>query len=182
MIDEETTKRTVRRGIEAMRDEWPKVFPEALAECSAPWQELTLSHVEDDGTGQRVEHWWSDTYTVTRRIVDRDPVFGSRGGMIILGISSEDGKARHDFRDFQKIKNQLAGEEWEAFELYPAESRLLDPSNYYLLWCFHVTIKVGQKVRRVLDQNDAFAPQRGFAMEVEPPSNLSKSRQATAKP
>jgi hypothetical protein len=39
------------------------------------------------------------------------------------------------FRDFQRIKNELVGEETEAVELYPAESRLVDTSNQYHLWC-----------------------------------------------
>jgi len=146
--------------------EWPAIYPEAVLERSAPWKELTLSHVDDDkDAGGRVEHWWNDTYSVTRRVYGDDPVFGSRSGMILLGISSEDGTARHDFRDFQKIKNQLAGEEWEAIELYPAESRLMDPSNYYMLWCFQVRIKVGPKIRRVMTQRQALAPQRAFAEE-----------------
>ena len=85
--------------------------------------------------------------------------------MIQLGISALDGTARHDWREFQWIKNQLAGEECEAFELYPAESRLLDPSNYYTLWCFPglKRIKVGsEEVRRQWDADEALAPQRAL--------------------
>lgn len=92
-----------------------------------------------------------------------DQVFGTRQGMIQLGINTHDGTARHDWREFQAIKNQLAGPECEAFELYPAESRLLDPSNYYALWCFPgiKRIKVGgNEPRRVWDVDVALAPQR----------------------
>lgn len=35
----------------------------------------------------------------------------------------------------QRIKNQLAGAECEAIELYPAESRLVDSANQFHLWC-----------------------------------------------
>ena len=92
-------------------------------------------------------------------------MFGSNEGMIQLGISAHDGTARHDWREFQWIKNQLAGEECEAVELYPAESRLLDPSNYYSLWCFPgiKRLKIGKnEPRRVWDSDEALAPQRGF--------------------
>ena len=85
--------------------------------------------------------------------------------MIQLGISAIDGSARHDWREFQWIKNQLAGEECEAFELYPAESRLMDPWNYYTLWCFPRVkqIKVGMTdTRRVWDSDESYAPQRGL--------------------
>jgi hypothetical protein len=115
---------------------------------------------------QHPEIWESDVYQVTVRRWSKDPVFGTRGGMIQIGINSHDGTARHDWRDFQGIKNQIAGPECEAFELYPAESRLLDPSNYYTLWCFPALkrIKVGlEEGRRVLDADEALAPQRGFA-------------------
>jgi hypothetical protein len=35
----------------------------------------------------------------------------------------------HDWRDLQRIKNQLVGPECEAVELYPAESRKVDTAN-----------------------------------------------------
>jgi hypothetical protein len=115
--------------------------------------------------GDWQEHWANDIYQVTVRRWEEDPVFRSRGGCIQLGINAIDGTARHDWRDFQTIKNQLAGPECEAFELYPAESRLLDPSNYYTLWCFPGMhrINVGVQERRVLQADEALAPQRPFA-------------------
>ena len=89
--------------------------------------------------------------------------------MVQIGISAIDGTARHDWREFQAIKNQLAGEECEAFELYPAESRLLDPSNYYTLWCFPGVklLQIGPSIREVLDRDEAFAPQRKLGERVE---------------
>jgi hypothetical protein len=144
--------------------EWRKHHPEAAKESSAFLHPLILMHrwETSDHTSHPDEEWYNDIYAVTLRRYDTDPVFGTRGGMIQLGISSLDGSARHDWRDFQAIKNQLAGAEVEAFELYPAESRLLDPSNYYTLWCFPgiKRLKVGQPHRLVLDANEAFAPQR----------------------
>jgi len=35
---------------------------------------------------------------------------------------------------FQQIKNEIIGPEYEATELYPAESRLVDSSEEYHLW------------------------------------------------
>jgi hypothetical protein len=40
-----------------------------------------------------------------------------------------------DWRDKMRIKNELAGDECEAVELYPAMSRLTDTANQYHLWC-----------------------------------------------
>lgn len=89
-------------------------------------------------------------------------MFDSRHGMIYLGISNYDQTARHDWRHFQAIKNQLAGPDWEAIEIYPSEERLTDPSNMFMLWCFKVKIKVGPTKRVVFNADEACAPQRGF--------------------
>lgn len=144
---------------------WRKHHPEAAKEQSAVLHPLMLIHRKegDERTDLPDEIWANDVYNVTlRRREDR--VFGTWQGMIQLGIAALDGTARHDWREFQAIKNQLAGPETEVFELYPAESRVLDPSNYYTLWCFPglKRLRVGQDDRRVMDADEAFAPQRGL--------------------
>ena len=135
--------------------DWRAMFPEAAAEITPVLEPLIL--LRKDALG---EYWESSQYSVYRRVYADDPVFGSRGGMIYLGISNADNTARRDFRHFQAIKNQLAGPEWEAIEIYPAESRLVDPSNCFLLWCFKVAIKVGPKHAITVPARHADAPQR----------------------
>lgn len=39
--------------------------------------------------------------------------------------------------DAQRIKNELLGDEYEACELYPAESRLVDGANQFHLWAIN---------------------------------------------
>lgn len=56
--------------------------------------------------------------------------------LIWLSIRNRANTACRDWRDFQRIKNELVGEEAEAAELYPAESRLVDCANQFHLWCF----------------------------------------------
>lgn len=51
-----------------------------------------------------------------------------------LSIKRLDKRAIHDWRDLQRIKNELIGRSNEAMELYPAESRLVDTSNQFHLW------------------------------------------------
>lgn len=149
---------------------WRAAYPEA-AETSSEFHPLIrdpdwIAGFKDSPAGVPDEFWLSDVYTVTVRRHKVDPVFGSKGGMIQLGISAVDGSAKHDWRDFQAIKNQLVGPECEAFELYPAESRLVDPSNYYALWCFPSVnmIRLGslERKRLVIDADEAIAPQREF--------------------
>lgn len=55
-------------------------------------------------------------------------------GWIWLNIRRRDGRVIfRDWRHFQRIKNEILGPECEAVELYPAESRLVDTSNKYVL-------------------------------------------------
>lgn len=54
--------------------------------------------------------------------------------MTWLSIRRNDRKPLHDFRHLQKIKNAICGEEREACQIYPAESRLMDASNQTHLW------------------------------------------------
>lgn len=143
---------------------WQAAHPEAINQPPSAPRPLIQTSVRESGESDHhpEEYWTNGIYMVTLRRKP-DKVFGSREGMIQLGISALDGTARHDWREFQAIKNQLAGEECEAFELYPAESRLIDPSNYYALWCFPGVkrIKVGaDEPRRVWDADEALAPQR----------------------
>lgn len=68
-----------------------------------------------------------------------------------LSIKRIDKEPIHDWRDLQRIKNEVVGEEYEAIELYPAESRRVDTSNQYHLWVFKdkFTIPIGFLERRV---------------------------------
>lgn len=70
------------------------------------------------------------------QVVRREYPEGPFGPYVHLTIRSRDGSPVHDWRDFQRIKNELVGEEAEAVELYPAESRLVDTANHYHLWAF----------------------------------------------
>lgn len=82
-----------------------------------------------------------------------------------LMIVNTDQSAHHDWRDFQRIKNDLFGEEYEALELYPAESRKVDPSNAYILFVFKGQIPLGETERLVCNPQvtEPLAPQRAFA-------------------
>lgn len=77
---------------------------------------------------ETAEMWRNDRYVVT---VHRRP----EGSVSTLSIRRDDRKAARDWRDFQQIKNDIAGPDAEAVELYPAEDRLVDTANQFWLWC-----------------------------------------------
>ena len=78
--------------------------------------------------------------------------------MAWLSIKRHDKEVVHDWRDLQRIKNDIVGEECEGIELYPAESRLTDAANqYHLFVCTdpEVRIPVGFGTRFVKGSDEA---------------------------
>ncbi|HRH85667.1 MAG TPA: hypothetical protein PLO41_02360 [Rubrivivax sp.] len=95
--------------------------------------------------------------------------FGEENGdMFWLSIKRRDRAPVHDWRELQQIKNMIVGDEHEGFEVYPAESRLVDTANQYHVWVFvdpAVRLPVGYGQREVMDCGAAAAVgawQRGF--------------------
>lgn len=93
-------------------------------------REAAIAHLDADDAN--CEIWVNDHYQVQKRRCGGTAL----GLMYHLNIRRRDGAPIHDWRHLQQIKNELMGEECEAVELYPAESRLVDTSNKYHLWCF----------------------------------------------
>jgi hypothetical protein len=71
------------------------------------------------------------------------------GDAIWLSFKTRDKSARHDWREMQRLKNELVGEDVEAVELFPAEDRLVDTSNQYHLWAFPYASFPGYPVGRL---------------------------------
>jgi len=111
---------------------------------------------------------WSDgnQYVVTVR---RHPVLGH---VMCLSVRRTDRKAVHDWRDKQRIKNEIAGEDVDAFELYPMKKRTVDQANQYWLWCMPPgqEMPAGFDERIVVGENDPRFPmsrQRPFRDKAE---------------
>jgi hypothetical protein len=93
----------------------------------------------------------NDRYQVnTERVV---APFGDHAGDVLwLSIRRRDRATIHDWRELQEIKNRIVGPENEGFEIYPAESRLVDTANQFHLWVFvdrRVRLPVGFTSRMV---------------------------------
>lgn len=96
------------------------------------------------------------------------------GPMVHLSIKTHDKTARHDWRDLQRIKNEICGRECEAVELYPAESRLVDTANQYHLFVFRdYKFPFGFHERLVGDGAWRNSRQRAWTLEDRPPDCLS---------
>jgi hypothetical protein len=85
---------------------------------------------------------------------------------IHLIIHRHDWESSDDWREFQQIKNAIVGPEYEAMELFPAESRLVDTSNTYHLWVHcdpAYRFPVGLPHRLVSSESIGLEKQRAFA-------------------
>lgn len=91
--------------------------------------------------------WANSHYLVHHRVLG--------DGAVHLSLRTVENDTRHDWREFQRVKNELTGPEWEAVELYPAESRRVDTANQYHLWCLRDGFRgIGFPDRLVLDAGE----------------------------
>lgn len=111
-----------------------------LAESLVKRKDVTKEDIEEaldkimtKLTNQRT--YVNDTYQVA---IDDNPSITSTHwpDMYCLSIRRLDREVIRDWRDLQEIKNLLIGKEHEGFELFPAESRLVDSANQYYIFVF----------------------------------------------
>lgn len=128
-----------------------------------PFREVPPPAEVDGASG--VKFFVNSRYQVNLTRFDIEAPFGR---CIHLSIKTLDRAPYHDWRDFQRIKNELIGPEYEAVELYPAESRLVDTSNQYHLWCFTgFKFPFGYRNREVSDAQEFM----GFKYKQRPFEN-----------
>jgi hypothetical protein len=84
----------------------------------------------------RSRYYINDLYQIQVQPTGRDDK------MLHINIRRRDGGMFKDWRHFQQIKNEIAGPEREAVEIYPAESRKVDTTNKWHLWVFPEGMRV----------------------------------------
>lgn len=105
---------------------------ESIMYAVVPWTPFEKATLHPDVVKEGFSQCWKNSrYTVLRRDVP-----SQQGQLVHLSMKRNDKNPMHDWRDMQRIKNELLGPEEEALELYPAESRLIDTANQYHLYCF----------------------------------------------
>jgi hypothetical protein len=121
-------------GLEDLKPPRPEVVREAMARYAIDRE--TASKLLDDAHN-KARFFINDIYQVMVEPVGDE-------GMLHINIRRRDGAADlRDWRHFQQIKNEVAGPEREAIELYPAESRKVDSSNKWHLWVLPPGERVG---------------------------------------
>src|SRR5262249_52890649 len=110
------------------RDEWH----ESQKMFNLPSHQVDISY--DSNCSQ--EHWFGKDYWVALDKKCRNALHDTFQDHPIwhMLISRLDNMPCHNWQIFQAIKNATVGPEYEAIELYPAQSRLMDVYNVYHLW------------------------------------------------
>jgi len=119
------SKNTAKGYKRTQRRRWTK-----LEERTEPFNMLCHDGTVSESS-EKLRMYHNSRYVVLRTETD-DVVNGENE--IELAIEARDGSARIDWRDLQQIKNELLGEEAEAVQVFPAESRLVDTCNTFHLW------------------------------------------------
>lgn len=100
-----------------------------------PWTAFArMQDIKEPGGGTATVYANSRYVVIKSTALPTDPTLPP---LVHLSIRRRvDRSAIHDWRDLQRIKNELVGRECEGLELYPAEERLVDTANQYHLWVF----------------------------------------------
>lgn len=123
----------------------------------------------------RNERYHCSVYYLNEPEFEKYP--NDRTGLCELSIHNHKRTPIHDWRDFQRIKNDVMGVEREACELYPSELRLIDSANEYHLFVLPKgqAFPFGEMYRavagpeRYAEHNLGKARQRGFEQGMTHP-------------
>lgn len=80
--------------------------------------------------------WLNDRYQAFVTYWKRRDGTPIEGEVQEISFKRHDQQWPNDWRDALRIKNEIAGPEVEAVELYPAMSRVVDTANQRFLWCY----------------------------------------------
>ena len=177
-----------QKGIKP-KTSWEKMqrdYSPRVPRPSGYWRRL-IGFITEDGTTletkaqakkylrdhNKEERWSNNIYRAEVHRKHNHPLMSNYGlsvGQVIeVAITRHDREAIHDWRHLQYIKNDVLGEEVEAVELYPRESRLMDTANTYWLYAIPQSeFPFGQIYRAVLDEEESEklgAKQRPFTEE-----------------
>jgi len=113
------------------KQNWDDVRWTPFAEIDPPFADAGPA---DRPSGPRKPRWMANSIYVV--LVQTPHDVQPFGAVVHLAITTHDQQPRHDWREMQRIKNEIVGEDVEAVELYPSENRLVDNSNWFHLFCF----------------------------------------------
>jgi hypothetical protein len=150
-----------------------------------PWTEFEPCQIPMDGLNayDKPEAIFRNSrYQVTVYVREpRDAEHSVFGVIAHLSFKVHDKQPHHDWRDMQRIKNEICGPEFDAVEIFPAESKLVDSANQYHLFVFQTyKLPFGFQTRLVGDGNWQSSVQRPFPPGERPADCLSADQYQAA--
>lgn len=137
-----------------------------------PFEEATLE------PGSRAAEAGERVYVNSRFQVHVTPRASDQMGRFHhVSFKNIDRTARHDWREIQRMKNEILGEDCDAVEVYPAEDRLHDTCNQFHLYVFEPgrTIPLGWQGRVVGEiPHGEVGSQRAFDDDNRPDDLLTR--------
>lgn len=117
-------------------------------------QERQVSDNSEDWTEEKIQKYVADMMSCTYyknnlyQVAKYPPATYAAGWpeIIHLSIKRLDKTPVHSWSHLQLIKNEVVGNEYEAVEIYPAESRIVNMANQYHLWVINeegVSLPIG---------------------------------------
>ena len=148
-----------------------------------PWTPFQEAHVDFEDPTQALAFEGCKVYRNSRyQVALRDCGNGLFGPMVHLSIKRIDRLPVRDWRDLQRIKNELVGENAEGIEIFPDESRCVDTANQYHLWVFpEYRFPFGFSGRLVTEGGFKGAKQRVFEDPKAKPAHSRKEFERSAR-
>ncbi len=102
-----------------------------------PWEkiDLTMSPVTAKG-------WAGQCHAVMRNRVFAVLIRNDQTGIVHLAVSSLSG-IRPTWREMQRIKNDIAGADATAIEVYPPQSNVVDEADMFHIWVLRGKLPFG---------------------------------------
>jgi hypothetical protein len=139
-----------------------RILPPWTPFAPATYSSDPAEHAKMMATADTHELFKNSRYTVNVRHLT--------GGWTHLSFKRNDRNLIHDWREVQRIKNEICGPEREGIELYPAESRLVDTATQWHIWVAPEGVKIPigfDEGRTVLDKTGAPGKAKQREQEVK---------------
>jgi hypothetical protein len=134
-----------------------------------PWSPLVQPHDRDSDFCAEVGCDYSFANSRYQVLVNFEQAPGWPP-LVHLRIKAHDKRCVRDWRDMQRIKNEICGTEAEGVELYPEEGRLVDEVNEFHIYVLHpaATFPFGRQSRATATPEQSAKDAKGEEIQGRP--------------
>lgn len=115
---------------QVLRKESKSIAAKVKSSEWTPWIEASEEDLQN--TTLKLQTAYKNSHYVV--MVCKPILFEGMGEVTRIMIRDNLARPHHSWLDFQRIKNELFGEEFTAYEVYPPASNTVNDFNIYHLW------------------------------------------------